>query len=74
VLASVFAAHGDLGSPARFIAGVVPALWLAAALASAGVLVALALPRTRTAQPRALVGSSRTHGRPRPAVAAMAEC
>jgi EmrB/QacA subfamily drug resistance transporter len=74
VLASVFAAHGDLGSPARFIAGVVPALWLAAALASAGVLVALALPRHRIARPRALVGPSRTHGRPGPAVAAMAEC
>ncbi|MBE8516866.1 DHA2 family efflux MFS transporter permease subunit [Amycolatopsis sp. H6(2020)] len=45
VLASVFAAHGDLGSPARLVAGVVPALWLGAALAGAGVLAALALPR-----------------------------
>jgi MFS family permease len=55
-LAAVFAAHGDLDSPGRFLAGVVPALWLAAALASAGVLAALALPRTRIAQPRARVG------------------
>jgi EmrB/QacA subfamily drug resistance transporter len=74
VLAAVFAAHGDLGSSARFIAGVVPALWLAAALASAGVLVALALPHVRIAQASALVGSSRARGRPGPAVAAMAEC
>jgi EmrB/QacA subfamily drug resistance transporter len=45
VLASVFAAHGDLGAPARLVAGVVPAFWLGAALAGAGVLAALALPR-----------------------------
>jgi EmrB/QacA subfamily drug resistance transporter len=47
VLATVFAGHGDLGSPARFVAGAVPAFWLAAALAAAGVLAALALPRAR---------------------------
>jgi GNAT superfamily N-acetyltransferase len=47
VLASVFAANGDLGSPARLVAGVVPALWLGAALAGSGVLAALALPRAR---------------------------
>jgi EmrB/QacA subfamily drug resistance transporter len=46
VLGAVFAAHGDLGSPSGVIAGVVPALWLAAAVAAAGVLAALALPRT----------------------------
>ncbi|QKV75834.1 DHA2 family efflux MFS transporter permease subunit [Amycolatopsis sp. Hca4] len=45
VLASVFAAHGDLGSPARLVDGVVPALWVGAALAGAGVLATLALPR-----------------------------
>ena len=44
VLGAVFAAHGDLGSPARTLAGVAPALWLAAALAGAAVPVALALP------------------------------
>jgi EmrB/QacA subfamily drug resistance transporter len=74
VVAAVFAAHGDLGSPARFMAGVVPALWLAAALAATGVLAALALPRTRTARSKALVASSRARRRPVPAVAAMAEC
>ena len=36
VLGAVFAAHGDLGSPARTLAGVAPALWLAAALAACG--------------------------------------
>ena len=42
--APVFAAHGDLTSPARTLAGVAPALWLAAALAAAAVPDALALP------------------------------
>jgi MFS family permease len=51
VLAAVFAGHGDLGSPARFVAGVVPAFWLAAALAAAGVPAALALPRARATRP-----------------------
>jgi EmrB/QacA subfamily drug resistance transporter len=44
VLASVFAAHGDQGSAAGFLAGVRPALWLGAGLGAAGVLVAFALP------------------------------
>ena len=51
VLGAVFAAHGDLGSPARTLAGIAPALWLAAAIAGAGVPVALALlarPRSRS--------------------------
>ena len=52
VLGAVFAAHGDLDSPARTLAGVAPALWLAAALAGAAVLVALALPaRPRSRSP-----------------------
>ena len=52
VLGAVFAAHGDLGSPARTLAGVAPALWLAASLAGAAVPVALALPaRPRSRSP-----------------------
>ncbi len=52
VLGAVFAAHGDLDSPARTLAGVAPALWLAAALAAAAVPVALALPaRPRSRSP-----------------------
>lgn len=47
LLSSVFAANGDIGPPARFIAGVVPALWLAAALVAAALLAALAVPRLR---------------------------
>jgi GNAT superfamily N-acetyltransferase len=52
VLGAVFAAHGDLDSPARTLAGIAPALWLAAAIAGAGVPVALALPaRPRSRSP-----------------------
>jgi MFS family permease len=45
VLGMVFAGHGGYGSRADFIAGFVPAMWLGAGLAAAGVLAAVALPR-----------------------------
>ena len=65
VLGAVFAAHGDLDSPARTLAGVVPALWLAAALAAAAVPVALALPaRPRSPSP---IGDLPGSGAGRPA-------
>jgi len=45
VLASVFAAYGGYTSPADFVAGVVPAVWVGAALVAAGAAIALLLPR-----------------------------
>jgi MFS family permease len=45
VLGLVFAGHGGYASRADFVAGFVPAMWLAAALAAVGVLAAVALPR-----------------------------
>jgi len=45
VLGVVFAGHGGYASPADFVAGFVPAIWLAGGLAAAGVLAAVALPR-----------------------------
>ena len=45
VLGLVFAGHGGYASRADFIAGFVPAMWLAAGLAAAGLLAAVALPR-----------------------------
>jgi MFS family permease len=45
VLGLVFAGHGGYASRADFTAGFVPAMWLAAGLAAAGVLAAVALPR-----------------------------
>jgi len=46
-LSLVFAGHGGYASHADFVRGFVPAIWLAAALAGAGVLAAFALPRVR---------------------------
>ena len=45
VLASVFAAHGDYLSPAGFVDGVRPAVFVGAALVAAGGIVAWWLPR-----------------------------
>jgi MFS family permease len=47
VLGLVFAGHGGYASHADFVRGFVPAMWLAAGLAGAGVLAAVALPRAR---------------------------
>jgi MFS family permease len=44
LLSAVFAAHGDVGSSERVVAGSGPALWVAAALAAVAGLAALALP------------------------------
>jgi EmrB/QacA subfamily drug resistance transporter len=46
VLASVFAAHGNYTSPASFVAGIQPALWVGTAVVAAGALLSLLLPRT----------------------------
>jgi len=47
VLGSVFAAHGGYGTPAMFVAGLTPALWVGAAVLVAATLAALAFPRRR---------------------------
>jgi EmrB/QacA subfamily drug resistance transporter len=71
VLGAVFAVHGGLDAPAPFFAGAVPALWLAAGLAGAGVLAALALPRSHAAQPVAIAAArlSAAGDEPDPAMA-----
>jgi EmrB/QacA subfamily drug resistance transporter len=50
VLASVFSANGDYGSPAGFAAGVQPAVWVGAAIVAAGAMLAFLLPRTTVAR------------------------
>jgi uncharacterized membrane protein YeiH len=59
VLGLVFAGHGGYGSRADFVAGFVPAMWLAAALAAVGVLAAVALPRA-AGRPREPTGHPAT--------------
>ncbi|WP_145911351.1 DHA2 family efflux MFS transporter permease subunit [Kitasatospora viridis] len=45
VLTAVFTAHGDYGSPQRYVDGLVPALWVGAAALALGAAAALAVPR-----------------------------
>ncbi len=47
ILASVFAAKGGYSSPQAFVDGLVPALWLGAAMIALGAVVALAIPARR---------------------------
>ncbi len=54
VLATVFTSNGSYASPQAYVAGLVPAMWVGAAVLSAGALIALALPfSTRVASPEA---------------------
>jgi hypothetical protein len=74
VLATIFSGAGGYGSPQQFIAGLVPALWVGAAVLGAGGLLALALPFTtgeQSAEPSTVTAPA--HGGrpdPRPGVAA----
>jgi EmrB/QacA subfamily drug resistance transporter len=44
VLASVFSAYGSYASPTSYIAGLVPAVWVGAAIVAVGAVAALAIP------------------------------
>jgi MFS family permease len=44
VLATVFTSHGSYASPQAFVDGLVPAMWVGAAVLAAGALIAAALP------------------------------
>ncbi|ADB30533.1 drug resistance transporter, EmrB/QacA subfamily [Kribbella flavida DSM 17836] len=47
VLASVFASAGSYESPARYVDGLVPAVWVGAAVVAVGAFVALLIPGPR---------------------------
>jgi EmrB/QacA subfamily drug resistance transporter len=49
VLATIFAESGSLSSAQAFVDGVVPSLWVGAAVVATGALVALMLPRGKAA-------------------------
>ena len=50
VLATLFTSHGGYTSPQAFVNGLIPAVWVGAAVLAAGAVVALVLPfNTRTA-------------------------
>jgi EmrB/QacA subfamily drug resistance transporter len=46
VLASVFSAYGSYATPATYMTGLVPAVWVGSAIVAVGALTALAIPRT----------------------------
>jgi EmrB/QacA subfamily drug resistance transporter len=50
VLSTIFSESGSLSSAKAFVDGVVPSLWVAAAVVALGALVALLLPRGKAAQ------------------------
>jgi EmrB/QacA subfamily drug resistance transporter len=53
VLATVFTSHGGYTSPQAFVNGIVPAIWVGAAVLAAGALIAAALPFSTRAAARA---------------------
>ena len=63
VLATVFMDTGGFGSPAAFVDGLVPAVWVGAAVLAVGALIALLIPgRAAVGQDQAVEGSSTTTG------------
>jgi EmrB/QacA subfamily drug resistance transporter len=63
VLATVFTGTGGFGSPAAFVDGLVPAVWVGAAVLAVGALIALLIPgRAAVGQDQAVEGSSTTTG------------
>jgi EmrB/QacA subfamily drug resistance transporter len=63
VLATVFTDAGGFGSPAAFVDGLVPAVWVGAAVLAVGALIALLIPgRPAVGRDHAVEGSSTTTG------------
>jgi EmrB/QacA subfamily drug resistance transporter len=61
VLATIFTDAGGFGSPDAFVDGLVPAVWIGAAVLAAGALIALLIPG-RSSADQATAGSSTTTG------------
>jgi cytochrome c biogenesis factor len=49
VLSTVFMSAGDFGTPQAYVDGLVPAVWVGAAVLAGGALVALLMPGGRQA-------------------------
>jgi EmrB/QacA subfamily drug resistance transporter len=69
VLATVFTSHGGYASPASYVAGLTPALWVGAAVLAAGALMAAAFPfstrasaSAHAAEEAAISGGQAYHG------------
>ena len=66
MLASVFARQGNARTGQGFVDGLVPAIWVGAAVLAAGALLALAVPGRRPQRVEAEVGepAGEAHGLP----------
>jgi EmrB/QacA subfamily drug resistance transporter len=53
VMASIFSSYGGYASPATFVDGLVPAVWVGAIVVGTGAVVSLLIPRRRREQPAA---------------------
>jgi EmrB/QacA subfamily drug resistance transporter len=70
VLATVFSDVGGMGSPADYVDGLVPAVWVGAAVLAAGALVALLVPGKGAAEGAVAAAKPAYDGQVREAVAA----
>ncbi len=59
VLASVFAANGSYASPQSYVDGLLPAVWVGAAVVAAGALAATLLPGRRLSGARSGIAPAR---------------
>ena len=62
VLASVFSANGSYASPQAYVDGLVPAVWVGAAVVAVAAVVALAIPARVAAGIRGPVSARRPAG------------
>ena len=58
VLAAIFSANGSYATPHTYVTGLVPALWMGAAVVAAGAVLAYALPRAVAGMRRPAVDSA----------------
>jgi EmrB/QacA subfamily drug resistance transporter len=63
VLATVFTAHGSYLSPQAYVDGLVPAMWVGAAVLAAGALIAAVLPFSTRAAPEQQAAAELADGR-----------
>src|SRR5207249_4587573 len=62
VLASIFSANGSYSSPQAYVNGLVPAVWVGAAVVAVGAVVALAVPARVAAGIRASISPRMSTG------------
>jgi hypothetical protein len=70
VLATIFTDAGGFGSPQAYVDGLIPAVWVGAAVLAAGALVALLVPGRGVAAAQGVAVAPAQDGQPSAAIAA----